>query len=225
VCLDAASQTAIKTSYNDDNRRGIEVEKQIYERFEQQGGHYGILQYHSPYDSGIHLELAPNWSLSLYLGKHPEIRVSQRLYWARQVTDALCFVHASNIIHRDLNLNNVLLTKDLDTKLADFGGSSLDCSDLLVIITASYRLPGTLLSNKADIFALGSVHYHIITGKLPYQDLPEQEIKALFKEGKFPETNYLGPSGAVIRKCWQVRYKSVDNVLSEIEGMASNARE
>jgi hypothetical protein len=110
-----------------------------------------------------------------------------------------------------LNLNNVLLTKDLDTKLADFGGSSLDGSDLLVVVTASHRFPGTLLSNEADI---------LVTGKLPFQDLPEQEIKALFKEGNFPETDCLGPFGAIIRKCWQVKYKSVDDVLREVEGMA-----
>lgn len=142
-----------------------------------------------------------------------------RLRWARQVTDALCFVHAADVIHGDLTLDNVFLTQDLDIKLADFGGSSLDGSKLLVSVRANHRFPGPLLSTDADIFSLGSAHYTIMTGKLPYQDLSEKEITALFKEGRFPETDTLGPFGAIIRKCWQVKYKSVVDVYKDIEGM------
>jgi len=132
------------------------------------------------------------------------------------VTDALCFVHAANVIHGDLTLHNVFLTQDLDIKLADFGGSSLDGSELLVIVHASHRYPGPLLSTDADIFSLGSAHYAIMMGKVPYQDLPEEEITALFKDGKFPDTDTLGPFGAIIRKCWQVKYKSVVDVCRNL---------
>jgi len=132
------------------------------------------------------------------------------------VTDALCFVHAANVIHGDLTLHNVFLTQDLDIKLADFGGSSLDGSELLVIVHASHRYPRPLLSTDADIFSLGSAHYAIMMGKVPYQDLPEEEITALFKDGKFPDTDTLGPFGAIIRKCWQVKYKSVVDVCRNL---------
>ncbi|KAF2463845.1 spindle assembly checkpoint kinase [Lindgomyces ingoldianus] len=213
VCLDAASQTVIKTPHNNGNCRRVQVEKTIYERFDQRGGH----------NSGIRLELAPNWNLSSFLRRHPEIGIEQGLRWARQVTDALCFVHAANVIHRDLTLNNVFLTQDLDIKLADFSGSSLDSSNLLVSIHASHRYPGPLLSTNADIFSLGSVHYTIMTGKLPYQDLSE-DVTALFKEGKFPETDTLRPLRAIIRKCWQVKYKSVADVYKDIKGMTFDIR-
>ncbi|KAF1354275.1 kinase-like protein [Lizonia empirigonia] len=224
VCLDAASQTVIKTPHDDDNSCRVQVEKKIYERFDQRGGHSGLLRYYGPYDSGIRLELAPNWNLSSFLRKHPEVGIEQRLRWARQVTDALCFVHAANVIHGDLTLDNVFLTQDLDIKLADFGGSSLDGSDLLVSVHASHRYPGSLLSTAADIFSLGSAHYSIMTGKRPYQDLSEEEITALFKEGKFPETDTLGPIGAIIRNCWQVKYKRVVDVYKDIEGTTFDMR-
>ncbi|KAF1918253.1 kinase-like domain-containing protein [Ampelomyces quisqualis] len=197
--------------------RGTTGLKTIYERFDQRGGHPGLLRYYGPYDSGIRLELVPNWNLSSFLRKRPETGIEQRLRWARQITDALCFVHAANVIHGDLTLDNVFLTQDLDIKLADFGGSSLDGSDLLVSVHASHRYPEPLLSTAADIFSLASAHYSIMTGKRPYQDLSEKEITALFKDGKFPETDTLGPTGAIIRNCWQFKYKRVVDVYKEIE--------
>jgi serine/threonine protein kinase len=219
VCLDAASKTVIKTPHDDDNCHRVQVEKTIYERFDQRGGHSGLLRYHGPYDSGIRLELAPNWNLSSFLRKHPEIEIEQRLRWARQATDALCFVHVANVVHGDLTLNIVFFTQDLDIKLEDFGGSSLDGSELLVSVHASHRYPGPLLSTDADNFFLGSALYTIKTAKLPYQDLSEEEITALFKEGKFPETDTFRPFGAIIRRSWQVKYKSAVEVFKDIEDM------
>ncbi|OAL56832.1 kinase-like protein [Pyrenochaeta sp. DS3sAY3a] len=154
----------------------------IYERFEQRGGHRGLLRYHGTYESGIRLELAPRWNLSSFLRKHPETGIEQRMRWAHQITDALHFVHATSVVRGDLTLNNVLLTQDLHIKLAGFGGSSLGSSDLLASGRASHQYPGPLLSTAADSFFPGSVYYTIVTGKRPYQDSSEEEITTLFKE-------------------------------------------
>jgi serine/threonine protein kinase len=195
VCLDAASKTVIKSPHSDDDesKLRIEVEQRIYERFYQNGGHNGLLRYHGQYESGIRLEYAPNWDLLQFLQKHQEIETQQRLSWVRQVTDALCFIHASNVIHGDLTTNNVFLTNTLDAKVADFGGSSIDGSRLLVAANASHTYPGPeslLPSVQVDLFALGSVLYNIMTGSCPYQDLlmddKDREIEALFAAGKFP---------------------------------------
>ncbi|KAI1667293.1 spindle assembly checkpoint kinase [Pyrenophora tritici-repentis] len=221
VFLDAATQTVIETPHDDDNSCRVQVEKSIYKRFDQRGGHAGVLRCHGPCELGIRLELAPNWNLSSYIRKHPEVGVEQRLRWARQITDALCFVHVVNVIHGDLTLSNVFLTMDLDAKLADFGGSSLDGSELLVSVNASHRYPGTLLSIEADVFALGSVFYTIMTGMILYQDVPEEDIRTLFKEGIFPDTESIGPLGSIIRRCWQGEYKNATEVSKDIEGMNS----
>jgi serine/threonine protein kinase len=130
----------------------------------------------------IRLELASNWSLLSYLRDHPEIGVGQRLHWARQVTGALCFVHAANVVHGDLTLNNVFLTQDLDAKVADYGGSSLDGSDLLVTVRASHRFPGTLLSTDADIFALGSARGFSTNLDLSSDSKLEEKLKLFLKE-------------------------------------------
>ncbi|KAF2249701.1 kinase-like protein [Trematosphaeria pertusa] len=226
VCLDKASQTVIKTAHDQDTEDRIAVEKAIYERFKQRGGHHGLLKYYGQYDSGIRLEYAPKWNLSSYLNKHPEVDGEQRLHWGYQITDALYYAHTSKVIHGDLTLNNVFLTDNLNAKLADFGGSSLDGSPLLVIANASHRYPGPRQSIPADLFALGSVLYHLMTGVNPYQDLLDQghddEIQTLIQNGEFPETDSLGPVGTIITKCWRAIYTSAADVRKDIEGMSAD---
>jgi serine/threonine protein kinase len=68
----------------------------------------------------------------LFIRGDSDISVDQRLQWALQITSALYFIHSHSVIHGDLCLNSIFLSADLDTKLADFGGSSIDGSDLLV---------------------------------------------------------------------------------------------
>lgn len=227
VCLDAASNTVIKFARGHELcKPHVEVERRIYERFQQNGGHGGVLQYYGPYESGIRLEYAPNLDLLYFLNKQQEIETQQRFSWAQQITDGLCFVHASNVIHGDLNANNIFITDTLDAKIGDFGGSSIDGSGLLVVANASHCTPqygDDVALVQYDLFALGSVLYTIMTGRFPYQDLmvaeKAREIEALYAAGNFPETYSLGSIGAIITKCWQAKYDSAVNVRNDIEGM------
>lgn len=79
-----------------------------------------------------------------------------------------------------MTCGNILLDERLNAKLTDFGDSSLDGSPLLVSVTASHQCPGPALSIHRDIFALGSTLYEIMTGNVPYDEVAEEEIKALY---------------------------------------------
>uniref|UniRef100_A0A8C6T5J7 Protein kinase domain-containing protein n=1 Tax=Neogobius melanostomus TaxID=47308 RepID=A0A8C6T5J7_9GOBI len=48
-------------------------------------------------------------------------------HFSRQVAEALSYMHALNIVHRDLHHENVLLTENLDVKVADMGGARRAC--------------------------------------------------------------------------------------------------
>ncbi|KAF2276159.1 uncharacterized protein EI97DRAFT_450493 [Westerdykella ornata] len=201
--LDSASQTAIKTAHDEDNERMIAVEKAIHERFQQRGGHDGLLKYHGPYDFGIRLDIQ---------GRAFE----QELRWVYQIRDALCYAHNSNVIHGDLTLHNVLLTDKLDAKLADFGSSSLDGSPLLVVVNVSHRYLGPRESVRADLFALRP---------LGVRKLEKKKSQASIKAGDFPETETLGPVGVIITRCWRTTYASAADVRKDIEGIAENLRD
>jgi hypothetical protein len=204
VCLDASSQTVVKSPHGEEDEEAIAIERRIYERISKQGGHKGLLRYHGRYESGIRLEFVCNNTLRSFVGKPTkDINIKNLWFrWARQITDTLRFLHSIHIIHGDLTCSNIFLDEHLNAKLGDFGGSSLDGSPLLVEVTASHKHPGLLLSIQGDIFALGSVLYEVMTGVAPYHELSEEEIDARYSDANFPETKSLGLIGSIIKQCW-----------------------
>lgn len=223
VVLDTSSKTVIKTPLDPDDEEcvgRISRERQVYERFAKCGGHKGILSYHGTYESGIRLELASNFNLRSYNKKH-DVGFLQRLRWAIQIAEAISFIHRACVIHGDLTSANIFLDENLNAKLADFAGSSLDNSPLLVIVTESHEFPGPLLSVRADLFAFGSVLYEIFTKHAPYEGLDETEIRTRYVKGKFPETGLLQEIGAIINKCWEGHYWSSETIVDDLRGIFS----
>lgn len=218
--LDSSSNTVIKSPHSEDDEARIKIEGEIYERFTLQGGHEGLLQYFGAFESGIRLEFASNGGLLPYLEEHKsDIGLEQRLRWCQEVSHTLYFIHSNKVVHGDFKCNNIFLDDTLHSKVADFGGSSLDGSDLQIMVTASHRRPGVLNSTEGDIYALGSSLYEIMTGHAPYAGREEHDIVGLFSESKFPETTSLGPMGDIIRGCWQGKYASAHEVWTSIKGL------
>jgi serine/threonine protein kinase len=219
VYLDSSSNTVIKYPHQEEEEEpAVEVERRIYELFQQYGGHEGLLKYYGPVGPGIKLEYASKNGLRQYIQTH-EINTKQRLQWAQQATKALAFIHSLNVIHADLTCANISLDNNLHAKLLDFSGSSLDGSEPFVVVTASHKCPGNdLKSTRADLFALGSTLYEILTGEPPYYGLglKDMEITDRFKKSKFPDTKSLGPMDDIIMRCWQGRFISADDVLKGV---------
>lgn len=97
-----------------------------------------------------------------------------------QVTSALQFAHNHGIIHRDIKPSNILLVNDSDPHvyLADFGlakvmaaGSDITQTGFL-IGTPEYMAPELISkpeSVSSDIYALGILLYHMLTGQPPFR--------------------------------------------------------
>lgn len=221
VVLDRPSNTVIKTPFDPQNERcmkQIARERDVYERFIRRGGHEGVLAFYGPFERGLRLEFAPNFTLRAYNQDHHTDR-EQRLRWAVQIARAIKFIHGAGVIHGDLTCANIYLDKDLNARVGDFAGSSLDGSPLLVLVTESHAFPGSPLSIQADLFAFGSVIYEIMTTHCPYDGLDETEITARYASGKFPETESLGAVGTIINKCWQGTYSASDDIINDLIGI------
>lgn len=94
----------------------------------------------------------------------------------RQVLGGVLYLHAHNIIHRDLSLNNLLLTKDLKVKIADFGlATQLNGPDekhVTMCGTPNYISPEVASREvhglPADVWGLGCMLYTLLVGSPPF---------------------------------------------------------
>jgi len=88
--------------------------------------HPSILELYTFFEDCRHvylvLELCHNGELLQYL-KHNGNKLSEieARYILKQVVEGLLYLHKHNIVHRDMTLTNLLLTKDMRVKIADFG--------------------------------------------------------------------------------------------------------
>ncbi|PIN11053.1 Serine/threonine protein kinase [Handroanthus impetiginosus] len=97
---------------------------------------------------------------------------SIRLNIAVETADALAYLHKSDIIHRDVKTNNLLLDNDFHVKVADFGLCRLFPNDVTHVSTAPQGTPGYVdpeyyqcykLTEKRDVYSFGVVLIELIS--------------------------------------------------------------
>jgi serine/threonine protein kinase len=97
-----------------------------------------------------------------------------------QVADGLDAVHAAGLVHRDVKPHNVIVGLEDDAYLADFGlAKAMGATTGLtatgqVIGTVDYMAPEQIearrVDARTDVYALGGVLFHAITGKVPFAE-------------------------------------------------------
>jgi eukaryotic-like serine/threonine-protein kinase len=109
------------------------------------------------------------------------LRITERLGLFRRVCAAVSHAHQQRVLHRDLKPANILVTKDGEPKILDFGlakllGDEQRASLSLVgewVGTPEYASPeqirGEALTEQSDQYALGMILFELLTGRLPYR--------------------------------------------------------
>jgi len=108
----------------------------------------------------------------------------QRLLIARQVANALAYVHSKRIIHRDVKPDNIRIDGSGNIKLMDFGVAktgelSLTASGFTVgtpYYMAPEQIRGAKPAHLVDIYAFGVVLFELITETRPFEAPTPSEI-------------------------------------------------
>lgn len=127
------------------------------------------------------------------------LSVKDRLALFQKVCSAVHYAHQNLIVHRDLKPGNILVTRDGDVKLLDFGIAKFLNPDLagytlpmtrteLRVMTPEYASPeqvrGNSLTTASDVYQLGILLYELLTGHRPFtfQTRVQGEIEKIILE-------------------------------------------
>ena len=111
---------------------------------------------------------------------------AQAARWMQGIAQAVHHAHSCEVLHRDLKPANILLDEAATPLVADFGsakrlskdGQCLESGDPLIgFYMAPEQASGEAraLTRSADVYSLGVILHELLTGQVPYEQLPFAE--------------------------------------------------
>jgi serine/threonine-protein kinase len=182
------------------------------------------------------MEYAGGGSVQNWLEKLGRFAVGDALHIALACAGALGYAHEQGMVHRDIKPDNLLLTADGIVKLADLGLAKASDEDVdltrtgIGIGTPLYAPPEQVRNAKqadarSDLYALGSVLYHLLAGRPPFEGANFLEVIQAKERGKFPLLRRLRTEvpevvdRALLRllaRQPEQRYQSCDELIEEL---------
>ena len=221
----------------DENRKRFMAEAEATARLEHPGivPVYEVSQFQGQPFFSMQFVRGQTLADRLKLGPLPQ-RAAARIMV--DVCRAIDFAHQQGVLHRDIKPSNIMLDAQDQVRVTDFGLAKFaDSTDSLtrtgaVIGTPSYMSPeqatgrSHLLGPRSDVYSLGSVLYHALTGRPPFvADSPVQlALQVLEHEPPLPRLLEPGIDRdleMIVQRCIQkppdLRYATAGEVADDLE--------
>ena len=136
---------------------------EIYDAVADETQHYIVMEY------------VAGGTLEKFCRSDALLPVDRTVEIAFKCTRALEFAQKLGITHRDIKPANILYTGDTDVKITDFGAALIASSNTTQVASVgspAYMSPEQIreqnLDHRTDIYSMGVVMYHLLTGRLPF---------------------------------------------------------
>lgn len=170
---------------------------------------------------------------SLYQILEKSLPFSLQQQMALEIARGLQYLHARDILHRDLKSANILVNAENHVKLSGFGLSKTRArsvktsqrkSEATRWLAPECFSPGTY-TPQSDIYSYGVILWELMTCKRPYADATEDEIPARTLEGKRDSLADISePYMTIIKECWSVdpaKRPTLSHIIDIIEKYSS----
>ena len=124
-----------------------------------------------------------------------KLSVSAVLEIGVRLADALQHAHSKNIIHCDIKPQNILVDKNLNPRIADFGIAKMVSNQTMVYTSTvmgsvHYLSPeqatGRQVTASSDVYSLGVVLFEMLTGKVPFDGETAVAVAMMHAEKQVP---------------------------------------
>lgn len=234
-------------------RREFTNDTEFIKKFQRESQAAASLSHHNIvniYDVGneegiyyIVMEYVNGITLKDYVNKKKKLGAEETLRIATQIAEALNHAHKNKIIHRDIKPHNIMINRDLEIKVMDFGIARATTSTTLVdggdvMGSVHYFSPeqarGGYTDEKSDLYALGIVMYEMLTGHVPFEGSSPINValKHVQENIEFnEEEKAIIPENVqnIVMRCVQkeqsMRYSSALELLNDMRKIIRNREE
>jgi serine/threonine protein kinase len=185
----------------------------------------------------ITMEHVPGEDLKSLIRRVKRLDSATAIAIAKQVCEGLAEAHRLGVIHRDLKSNNIMIDKEGNARIMDFGIARSQVAkgitgEGIIIGTPEYMSPEQAeakeVDHRSDIYSIGVILYEMVTGELPFEGDTPLSI-AMKHKGETPKDPIeLNPQigedlNRIILRCLEKvkekRYQSPEELRSELENI------